>query len=164
MSLLKRALLLGVILGGSSTVLVYLVQQYLPPSAGPTIVFTILGTLIAFQWRTWISAEPSAGVLKRLGRTLALTAAAVPISAITAFLIVAMWPGYPAWADNHHRARLVAQGLPSLEIDAAVAQHHQEAVDHLREGAMTAAVPGIVAALATTAVGAVVLRRRPSRP
>lgn len=164
MTLLKRAALLGLILGACSTVLVYLVQQYLPPSAGPAIVLTILGTAIAFQWRTWFSGEPSTGVLKRLGRALVLTVAAVPVSALTAFLIVAMWPGYPAWADNHHRARLVAQGVAPEKIEADVAHHHQEPVDHIAEGAMTAAVPGTLASLVTTAVGAIVLRRRPSRP
>jgi len=164
MNLLKRALLLGLILGTFSIVLIYLVVEFLPPVGGLVMPIAMIGTAVAFQWRTWFEGDSSAGALKRLGRGLALTAASVPVGAVTTFLIVWMWSGYPLWADNVHRTSLTARGLPPAEIESTIAQDHKEARDYWKDGIRSTLMPGTLATLATSAVGAVVLRRRSLRP
>lgn len=162
--LIKRALLFGTFCGAGAILIVFLVVEFLPMWAGVTIPLIMLGTAIAFQWRLWFSGDPSAGAWKRLGRGLTLVAGAAPIGAVTAFLLVAMWPGYIAWSDNTHRQMLTRRGLPAAEIEAQVAQHHATTPQYLGDGAIGTVLPGTIGALVTTAIGAVVLRRRPLRP
>lgn len=162
--LIKRAVLFGVIAGLSATFLVFLVIEYLPRPAAIMIPLATLGVAIAFQWPVWFSGDPAAGALQRLGRGLALVAAAAPVAAVTAYLIVLMWPGFISWGENMHRQALVRRGVPPAEIAVEMTHHRYVTTDYLRDGAVAAVMPGAIAALATTAVGAVVLRRRPSRP
>ncbi len=156
MTLLKRAAVYGASMGVFSIAAIYLVVEYLPPSFGWLIPAGGLAIATGLLWS--VNREGPAGFGRQLGRRLLVVAAAIPVGALAAFLIVSVAPSYIDWADNQHRASLARQGKTPAEIEATVAAHHQEPTHFFMDGAYVTGAPGVLGALISSVAGAV--RRR----
>ena len=161
-SVVRTAITLGVAVGVYGIAAVYLIVSLLPPFFG--VLIPIFGLIIplVLLWPTRFDADRSARWLNRLGHRAAAILGAGVIAAIVSFAIILAVPGYLTWSDNQHRAALQRRGMAAAEIEEQVAAHHQTAAHFARDGAFFTAVPGMLAALVTTAAGGVLFRRRPS--
>ena len=164
MSIPKTAVAFGVTMGAYAIWSVYLVVEYLPPSFGWLIPAGGLAIAVAVFWPGWFDGRPPVRLGRRVLRRLAAVGVAVPVGALTAFLMVLAAPWYTTWGDNLHRAALVRQGKSAAEIETAVAAHHQTPQHFLRDGAFITAIAGVIGGLVSAAAGAVMLRQRPARP
>lgn len=161
---MKRAALFGAAMGIYSIASVFLIVSLLPPAFGVAIPIGGLGIAIAAMWPSWFDRDAQSGAGRRILRRLGFVGASAPVGAVASFLVVLAFPSFLTWSDNQHRQALLRQGLPPAEIEAQLAQHRQSASHFLIDGAFFTAMPGVIAALVTTGAGAILLRRRPTRP
>jgi hypothetical protein len=156
----KRALFFGIAMGVYAIVSVYVIVSLLPGWFGMLIPILGLVLAIAFFWPAWFDRDGPAGAGRRLMRRLGTLACAIPAAALASFLVVWLWPGFIDWSDQQHRDALGRQGKAPADIEQQVALHHRRGPHFLVDGALMTALPGGVAALVTTAAGAILLRRR----
>jgi hypothetical protein len=105
-----------------------------------------------------------ARVAARAGRRILAVAAAAPTAALVSWLTLTAAPGFFDWTDAQHRRGAERRGLSPTDVDAFVAEHKNTREQLALATILYTAVPGTIAALVTTGVSAVVLRRRPPRP
>ena len=154
----------GAVMGIYAIASVYVIVSLLPAPFGVVVPIGGLAIAIAVLWPKWFDRSMENGAGRRLVRRLGVVGAAVPIAAVASFLVVLLVPSFLGWSENQHRQYLQGKGLPESEIEAQLKDHRQVPSHFLIDGAMMAGVPGVIASLVTTGAGAILLRRRPSRP
>jgi hypothetical protein len=158
------AIVLGTVMGVYAIAAVYLVVTLLPAPFGVLIPIGGLAIPIVLLWPSWFDRGDARPWTRRLLRRLATVVAATPVGACASFLIILAVPGYLTWGENQHRAALERQGKTEVEIVEALNAHRQEPSHFLLDGALLTAVPGLIGGVVTTGAGAILFRKRLSRP
>lgn len=160
--IIRTAIVLGVTLGTWVFALTFLVVTYLPAIFGILIPIGILGLPLVLMWPSRFDQDLSVKWPTRLGHRMGAVVVGALVGGLVSFLIVLALPQYITWSDNQYRATLRKRGMADTEIELQVAAHRQTPFDHLSDGLYSVGVPSTLAALVTTAAGAVMFRRRPT--
>jgi len=160
--IIRTALALGVSLGGGVFVFTFLLVTSLPRIFGVFVPMGILGLPLMLMWPSRFDTDLSVGWTRCLGHRLVAVVGGTVVAGLVSFLIVLAVPQYTTWSDNQHRAALRKRGLAEAEVEVLVADHRRGPSAHLSDGIYSVGVPSTLAALVTTAVGAVLFRRRPT--